>query len=185
MRKVLYILGHFDDHDVEWLARAGVRRRIAAGQRLITEGTPIASLFVVLEGHVAVTVRGVGTVARLSAGEVVGEMSFVDSAPPSASVEALEGCVVLELSRADLSAKLAADPGFTGRFYKAMALFLADRLRNTVRRLGYGEDTSLADEGVLADELDDAILDSLSQAGDRFDRLLRTLATARLVDSHG
>lgn len=181
MRKVLYILGHLDDRDIQWLATAGIKRRVAAGRMLIEEGRPIASLFVVLEGHMAVTVRNVGTVAKLSAGEVVGEMSFVDSSPPSASVEALDGCVVLELARADLNAKLDSDPLFAGRFYKAMALFLADRLRSTVHRLGYGEETGLDDEAVLEDELDDAILDQVSQAGDRFDRLLRTLSAARLV----
>lgn len=185
MRKVLYILGQLDDRDVQWLAQAGIKRRVPAGHRLIEEGQPIASLYVVLEGHVAVTVRNVGAIAKLSAGEVVGEMSFVDSAPPSASVEALDGCVVLELARADLNAKLGADPLFAGRFYKAMALFLADRLRNTVHRLGYGDEARLDGDAVLEDELDDTILDSVSQAGDRFDRLLRTLSAARLMGGDG
>ncbi|WP_142848453.1 cyclic nucleotide-binding domain-containing protein [Telmatospirillum sp. J64-1] len=181
MRKVLYILGQLDDRDVDWFARIGVKRRVPAGQRLITQGQPINSLYIVIEGHLAVTVNGVGRIASIGAGEVVGEMSFVDSAPPSASVDAEEECVVLELSRRDLTAKLASDPGFMGRFYKAMALFLADRLRNSASHRGYGEDSTLATEDVLEDELDDAILDSVSQAGDRFDRLIKTLSSARLA----
>jgi len=179
MRKVLYILGHLDDRDVDWIAHSGIIRRVAAGHRLITEGMPISSLYILVEGRLSVTVASVGQIASLGAGEVVGEMSFVDAAPPSASVEALEDCVVVELARADLTAKLASDAGFSSRFYKAMALFLADRLRSTVRHLGYGKDTSLETSAILEDELDDTILDTVSQAGDRFDRLIRTLSGAR------
>ncbi|MGC2856239.1 cyclic nucleotide-binding domain-containing protein [Novispirillum sp. DQ9] len=178
MRKVLYILGHLDDRDVDWLAHAGIKRRVPAGERLITEGRPVSAVYIVLEGRLAVTVNKVGRVALLGSGEVVGEMSFVDSAPPSASVDALEDCVVLEITKRDLTAKLAGDTGFSARFYKAMALFLADRLRQTVRHLGYGEVASLESEDVLEDEVDDAILDSVSQAGDRFDRLLRAVSAS-------
>lgn len=178
MRKVLYILGHLDDRDVDWLAHSGVKRCVPAGERLITEGRPISAVYIVLEGRLAVMVEKVGRVALLGAGEVVGEMSFVDSAPPSASVDALEDCVVLEIAKRDLTAKLTGDTGFSARFYKAMALFLADRLRQTVRHLGYGDGAVLDTDEVLEDEVDDAILDSVSQAGDRFDRLLRAASSA-------
>lgn len=180
MRKVLYILGHLDDRDVDWLAHSGVKRRVPAGDRLITEGRPINAVYIVLQGRLAVTVSSIGQVALLGSGEVVGEMSFVDSAPPSASVDALEDCVVLEIAKRDLTSKLAGDVAFSARFYKAMALFLADRLRQTVRHLGYGEATGLDTEDVLEDEVDDAILDSVSQAGDRFDRLLRAVSSVSL-----
>jgi len=38
-------------------------------------------------------------VAQLMSGEVIGEMSFVDSYPPSASVQALERSAVLAVPR--------------------------------------------------------------------------------------
>jgi CRP/FNR family transcriptional regulator, cyclic AMP receptor protein len=40
--------------------------------------------------------------------------------------------------------------------------------------MAYGEDQGLADEGVrLKDELDIGVLDQVSMAGDRFERLLK------------
>ena len=67
------------------------------------------------------------------------------------------------------------------RFYRALSFFLADRLRGTVRRLGYGQAGGLDTDDVLEDELDDRLLDSVSLAGDRFDRMLKILAGARSV----
>ncbi len=179
MRKVLYILGQLDDMDVDWLARQGRKREIPAGSVLVREGTPCASVFILLEGGMEVSIQGLGRVAELASGEMIGELSFVDSAPPSATVTAASNCVVLDVDKALLSAQLARDDGFARRFYQAIAMFLADRLRGTVRRMGYGAGASLDSEEVLADELDERLLDSVSLAGDRFDRLIRTLATAR------
>lgn len=179
MRKVLYILGQLDDMDVDWLARNGRRRTVAAGDTLVREGMPCASVFILLDGGMEVSITGLGRVATLGAGEMIGELSFVDSAPPSATVTAQTACVMLDLDKGMLAAQLARDDGFARRFYKAIAMFLADRLRGTVRRMGYGADASMDSDQVLADELDEGLLDTVSLAGDRFDRLIRTLSTAR------
>jgi CRP-like cAMP-binding protein len=176
VRKVLYVLGQLDDLDAEWLARAGIRRRLADQEAVILQGQPSPSLFIVLAGELAVDVAGVGRVARLAAGEVVGEMSFVDSAPPSATVLAAGDAFVLEVAKTALEAKIAADPGFGLRFYRAIALFLADRLRTTQQRKAAGGKVRLDTAEVLEDELDEKVLDALSLGGDRFDRMLRRLA---------
>jgi hypothetical protein len=63
------------------------------------------------------------------------------------------------------------------RIYRALSFFLADRLRGTVRRFGYGDGVGLDEDGVLEDELDERLLDNMSRAGERFDRLLKTLAS--------
>lgn len=179
MRKVLYILGQLDDLDVDWLARAGIRRRLDPGHALVREGQPCHSVFILLDGGMAVTIDGLGVVANLGAGEMIGELSFVDSAPPSATVTARTPCLVLEVGKAALAAKLDQDNGFARRFYQAIAMFLADRLRGTVRRMGYGAAGDLGGDAVLEDELDEKLLDQVSLAGDRFDRLLRTLTGTR------
>ena len=176
MRKVLYILGQLTDQDAEWLARNGRRREVPAGETLIRQGQPVSAMFILLDGHLEVQVNGIGRVARLGSGEIVGEMSFVDKAPPAASVLSLENCVVLELDKTAIERRIAEDMGFGMRFYRAIACFLSDRLRATVTRLGYGtaqeED---ADQGLAADELDESVLDTVSLAGDRFNRMLKML----------
>ena len=175
MRKVLYLFGLVTDADIEWMARAGVQRWIDPGEVLIREGVPVSALILVLEGELSVSVRGAGEVARLEVGDVVGEMSFVDSAPPSATVAALTRTRILSLDKAALTRKLEGDVGFGYRFYRALAIFLADRLRGTNRRMSDGQ-SGLAGDAPLTDELDVNVLDNISHAGEGFHQLLRLLS---------
>jgi CRP/FNR family transcriptional regulator, cyclic AMP receptor protein len=177
MRKVLYVFGLLTDADVEWIARTGTRRRVKDGEVLIQEGKHVDSIILLLRGEFSVNIQGAGEVAKLGVGEIVGEMSYVDSAPPSATVKALGDCLALFLDKRTLTQKLDADAGFGYRFYRALAIFLADRLRGTERRLSYGSSKDLADEVVLKDELDMGILDHVSMAGQRFHRVLKTLTS--------
>ncbi len=181
MRKVLIILGQLRDTDAEWMARAGVKRMIGDGEAVIREAVNGSHLYILLQGSLFVVDSKIGTLATLGSGEIVGEMSFVDNAPPSASVVANGDCIVLVLSHAELEKWMETDPGFGMRLYKALCFFLADRLRGTVGRLGYGDTGSLESDDVLEDELDENLLDVVSVAGDRFDRMLRLLATAKTV----
>jgi CRP/FNR family transcriptional regulator, cyclic AMP receptor protein len=173
MRKVLYLMGIMDDRDVEWLAKTGATKFMPSGTVLIYEGRAIEDIFVVLEGKLSVLVKAMGDreVAALLAGEIVGEMSFVDSRPPSASVIAAQDSYLLVLSRAVLTSKLQTDQAFAARFYRAVATLLADRLRKTTSYLGYGKWT----EGTDPDELDESLMDSVSLGATRFDRLLKQL----------
>ena len=178
MRKALFILGQLNDSDVEWLARRGERRRLADAEVIVKEGEPVDALFITVAGQLRVTLRNGQEVARLNVGEVVGEIAFVDSSPPSATVAAMGESVVLALPKAVLQQRLADDMPFAARFYRALAIFLADRLRTTTRRLGYGAAGGPGSEATAEDELDLGVLDTFAQAGERFTRLLRTLAAA-------
>jgi len=84
-------------------------------------------------------------------------------------------CLILLLDKKILLQKLTTDAPFGCRFYKALAVFLADRLRETEQRLSGNDGRDLAAEAILKDELDGAILDNVSMAGDRFDRMLKVL----------
>jgi len=91
-------------------------------------------------------------------------MSFVEARPPSATVRTVTNATLFEIPRDVLNDKLARDTSFAARFYKALALFLSDRLRAASARNAPGARPD--------DELDPNILDNLSQAGVRFDRLV-------------
>jgi CRP-like cAMP-binding protein len=177
MRKVLYIFGLLTDSDVEWMAQTGVRRCLSDGDVLIKEGESADALIFLLEGELRVTTRRLGQIARLGVGEVVGEISLVDSAPPSATITAGGNGLALFLNKTKLMQKLDNDEGFGSRFYRALAVFLADRLREARGSLP----GNLSDEMVITeDELDVGILDRVSAAGERFSRMLRTLSNNRL-----
>ena len=174
MRKVLFIMGQLHDDDVAWMAAAGRRRALDTGEVLVRQGTDVADLFIVLSGALEVEVADGGVVARRSSGEIIGEMSFVDRTPPSATVRASEPAVVLALDKVRMERRLAANSGFAARFFKALAIYLADRLREeTARR--QGGSGGVSGEGPEADELDEAVLDHVAMAGLRFQDMLKTL----------
>ena len=136
------------------------RQPLASRRRLVVDDIVDASCVAALGGK---------QVARLMTGEVMGEMSFVDSAPPSATVQALETSMVLAIPRRRLNKRLTEDAGFAGRFYRALAMFLAGRLRTTT--IG-GMVTDRQDE--LAVEA----MDNIGMAGARFDWIQKRLQGA-------
>jgi CRP/FNR family transcriptional regulator, cyclic AMP receptor protein len=175
MRKILYIFGLLTDGDVEWMAQTGIRRLLSDGDVVIREGERADSLIFLLEGELLVTTRQLGQIARLGVGEVVGEMSLVDSAPPSATITASGDGLALFLDKTKLMQKLDHDEGFASRFYRALAVFVADRLREA-RGSPVADSTSSDERTIAEDELDVGILDRVSAAGERFNRMLRALA---------
>lgn len=178
MRRVLYVFGLLTDGDIEWLLQAGRKVVLAAGTRLVEQGKPVDSLYVVLSGQLSVHVEGRERreLRRLGCGEMVGELSFLDSRPPTATVEAVEASSVLAVPRAAIDRKLREDDGFGSRFYHALGVTLAVRLRSATE--GYVDGGSLADDANYGDELDPEELDRASLAGVRFDWVLRKLGAA-------
>ncbi len=174
MRKVLHLMGTLTDQDVDWLASQGRTRFVPRDTSIIRQGEPVDALFILLEGRLSVRMAGLEgrEVAALYPGEVLGEISFVDARPPSASVVSAEDSHVFVLSKEVLTKKLDRDDGFAARFYRALAVFLADRLRTTTAHLGYG---TWKEEEADADEIDDSEFDHISLAARRFDDMLRRL----------
>lgn len=177
MRKVLFLLGQLTDEDVEWIGRIGLRIRVPAGEALINEGQHVPHLYILLSGRAEVSVSGVGKVASMEVGDVFGEMSFVDAMPPSATVRVETPSIVLAIDKTELSRHLEEDPSFGYRFYRALAIFLSDRLRAATHHQRDPFTNDRDDQG-LEGELDGNVLDTVSQAGARFDRLMTKLLSA-------
>jgi CRP/FNR family transcriptional regulator, cyclic AMP receptor protein len=173
----IFVFGLLSDADVEWMAQAGVQRPIRDGEVLIEEGQPVNSVIFLLQGECVVTERSAGEIARLGVGEIVGEMSFLDSEPPSATVTASGNGLGLFLDKETLARKLEADVAFGCRFYRALAVFLTNRMRKTTRRMGGALD--LAAKSVAKDDAETRAPDALSKARARFDHLLKSLVGER------
>jgi CRP-like cAMP-binding protein len=177
MKRVVFILGVLEDEDVDWLIAAGQRQELQPGDVLIREGEHCEALFLFLDGGLEVSVAALSSqpIALLATGEVVGEMSFVDGQPPSATVTALEPSIVLSISCQQLHQKLQQDIWFASRFYRALAILLSSRLRSTVKHL-QGEHwrpvASLNELGL------DEMGDMLSMGNIRFDWMLKRLRDA-------
>lgn len=160
MPKGLIILGDLQDQDLIWLARAGEKRQMKAGDILIREGHDIGELFFVTDGKFRVNAGG-SQVAEITTGDVLGEMSFVEKRPPGATVEAMGEARVLAVPREALMAEFRRNEAFAARFYRALAVFLSERLR----AMTPGHEA----------ELDEMLLDTLHVAGDRMLRLIGLL----------
>ncbi len=140
MRGVLLFLGELNNDDLNWLILKGRKETIPQGKALIREGQAIDALYIVVSGTLSVVIEAIENkeLARIGSGELVGEVSFIDTRPPLATVLAVEESTVLSVPRIQLMTKLQQDMGFASRFYHAVSICLSDRLRGTISRLGYG-----------------------------------------------
>ena len=131
MRKVLFIFGQLTDEDVDWLAGVGNLEKLESGATIVQRGKHIENIYIVVEGSFSVfhTSDFSTPAATLHSGEMVGEMSFIDAMPPSATVRSLGNSVVLKIPKARLQSKLDEDTGFAARFYRSTSMLLSDRLR--------------------------------------------------------
>jgi CRP/FNR family cyclic AMP-dependent transcriptional regulator len=175
MKRALFILGVLEDEDVDWLINTGRRQALEPSEILIQEGQLSEEIFLILDGTLEVSVASLDgqPIATLTSGEVVGEMSFVDGQPPSATVVAIERSVVLAISCHKLRRKLMRDNWFAARFYRALAILLSSRLRSTVKHLQgeHWRPVSIIDKTTGLDEMGDM----LSVGGIRFDWMLKRL----------
>src|SRR5204863_7380897 len=120
-----------------WLRTEGEIRPCAQGAVLVQEGSRIETLYVVLSGVLSVTIGGADgrEIARLGPGQIIGEMSFLEDRPASATVRSLESSEVLALDRAIVETKLRQDTAFSAHLYRGLAVVTSRRLRNVVGEL--------------------------------------------------
>jgi small-conductance mechanosensitive channel/CRP-like cAMP-binding protein len=90
------------------------RVRFGPGEAIVREGEAGDSLFLLMEGTVAVIKRGADgadvPVRELEAGEVFGEMTLFLDAPRSTTVRALRECHLLQVGRDCFSRLIASNP---------------------------------------------------------------------------
>ncbi len=133
--------------DVAQLCRSSRRVRAAPGDLVIEEGAPGDSLYVVLSGELEITKRDGDreiVLASRKAGEAVGEMSLLESAPRSASARAVQPSELLEVSPESFRKVLESNPSTAMTVLRTVA----GRLRSTEASLMQRE--KLASLGTLA-----------------------------------
>lgn len=96
-----------------------------AGRMVMKEGEAGLSMYVVIHGQVAVSIKGV-VVERVRAGGVFGEMALVDQSPRAASAAAEEESLLLAIGRNDFMTLVKTRPVFAVSLLKA----IAERLRH-------------------------------------------------------
>jgi bacteriocin-type transport-associated protein len=199
IREILFTFAELNDSDIGWMIVAGNAMRIPAGTVLFQAGRPVDALYILLDGKMVASIaedtsnpltRAFSTLeqtdyierefAKLSRGDIVGETPFVEASPPAMTIRAVEDATVLSIPRWRLSAKLLHDVGFAARFYRVLAILLADKQQGIINSLGYGRITyssgkSLDERLTYEDELSSSFLAQVTLAGTRFDWMLKQI----------
>jgi CRP/FNR family transcriptional regulator, cyclic AMP receptor protein len=108
------IFSLLDDQEREDLIKLLKPRHFSAGQRIFRTGDPAVSLYVIRTGLVRVLIEtdeGEEVhVMDLEPGDVVGEVSFLDGGPRTASAEVAEDAELLEFDRSELLKFITGHP---------------------------------------------------------------------------
>jgi len=102
------------------LLGAQAPQRHGAGKMIMQEGTGGAFMYVVLEGRVAISIKG-GVVGRTGAGGVFGEMALVDQSVRAASAIAETDCTLLAINRAAFLQLVKTSPAFGSSLLAGLA----------------------------------------------------------------
>jgi CRP-like cAMP-binding protein len=106
------------------------KARYEKGKVIMVAGQTGALMYVVLEGRVAISIRG-ALVQYVGPGGVFGEMALVDQSPRSANASAETDCVLLGINRHVFLNLVKSDPTFGASLLGAVA----ERVRNTAAGL--------------------------------------------------
>lgn len=117
-------------------------KHLKKGDALMKEGDMSNSMYWVQSGTLRLfKKKGQGFIELgvVHSGEVVGEMSFLDNQPRSASVEALQPCDIVEIPRGKFDEFINAQP----TWMKSLIQTLVKRLRTTNNRVRELESASM------------------------------------------
>jgi CRP/FNR family transcriptional regulator, cyclic AMP receptor protein len=108
--------------------------KLEPGKILLKEGEHSNSMYWVQSGQLVVSKRR-GTeevvLGHIYSGELVGEMSFLDQEPRSATVKAMTDCELIQIPQETIDGILKTQPKWLGILVKT----LAERLRRANARI--------------------------------------------------
>ena len=137
MRTIIGLKDGLKDEDLAWLFQTGEKRVVGPGTAIVHEGVRPNAIFMVIHGQFSVRVRNVADepLAKLRAGELIGEISFLEGSPASATIVSEEESAVLVIDNERLNERIHEDAAFAARMYRSFALTAERRLRNRVDHL--------------------------------------------------
>ena len=122
------------------------QRRVSAGEHIVREGEKAEAAYVLVSGRALVykTVRGERRVLReVAAGDVFGEMAILTASVRTASVEAIEDCLLTVLSRDLFEREVDAMKPWMSAFARTLAARFRELEETTERSAPAGQDRAL------------------------------------------
>jgi CRP/FNR family cyclic AMP-dependent transcriptional regulator len=113
--------------------KAGKMRELRPGERLISEGAKVTSLFLISEGSLVLRKKTDGhtkTVATREKGALLGELSLLLGQPATVTIEAPQDAEVrvAEMAQEELLDMLYTDPKLAGGFFRLLGATLGERI---------------------------------------------------------
>lgn len=108
------------------------RRSFAQGSQLIQLNKQNPNILFVAKGAASIVSSRGWQIASVRAGEILGEMAFLEGSKPSATVVADEDTEVYSISWAVLHELFNLFPHLGSRFYRSVAVSLSRRLRQQI-----------------------------------------------------
>ncbi|MFQ4138483.1 cyclic nucleotide-binding domain-containing protein [Nodosilinea sp. PGN35] len=185
------VFGELRDSDIDWLTAFGHTATIPADRVLLQAARPVESLYILLAGKMTVAMpqtspnpialcfwsleasaRDQLAFATLAPGSLPGMMAFLNFRPLPVTVRAVSESLVFAVPRQTLATKLLVDDSFASRFYRVVAMQMAEQLQTV--GLGLIEpptvDTATDDRELNIDDLH-----QISEGAKKFDWMLAQL----------
>ena len=147
-------------------------RRLAAGDRLFTEGDPGDEMFVIVEGEIALSIGG-RTLTTAATGDVVGELALLGAETRRVSAHAVSDAVVAPVDRDRF--------GYLVRYAPSFALIVLRALAEILHHMGHALDS--ASESLTSPP--SAVRPSLRLEAFRNDPSLRSLVAGETIFAAG
>jgi len=185
LKEAAVVFAELQDADLDWLIAVGKVQQFAGETVVIDSGKPIDELHILLDGAMSLsltekyneliakvfsdsTAEAEQEFARLSRGELLGELVFIDAHSIAVKVRTLRDSQVFSIPRWRIAAKLLHDGGFAARFYKVLAALLSNKQQAIAQKLGSH-----------TEELGGHFLAQMALAEARFDWMLKRIQTQK------
>jgi CRP-like cAMP-binding protein len=126
---------YLTENDFALLRSISQRRTFKAREILISINSQPSAMFILISGSACVEVMRGEPIAKLKAGDICGEMAFLEGSAASASVVAETETEAYVLDVREVERIFGLYPHLQARFYRSVALLLSQRLRSTSTRL--------------------------------------------------
>ncbi|MFH2219985.1 MAG: cyclic nucleotide-binding domain-containing protein [Pseudomonadota bacterium] len=150
--EMLTILGrsrlfkNLSEVDLSLISAYGKKKTFNKNDMLIREGQSDHSLFIIISGQVEVIlpkrVNGLPVeratrikLGKMVHGDFIGEYSFIDKEPASASVLAIEPCEVFEITKPDFEKIINSSDRLAKTVYKNILQVVIKRIRDINKEL--------------------------------------------------
>jgi len=125
------------DSELEVVSKKVFFKPYKKGSTLFVEGMPGEVLYIVAEGSVDIikkTKDGDKVIANLGKGEIVGEMSLIDSGARTATGKTGEDSKLIVITKNSFMEMLDSDPAITSKILMALLRIINRRLRVTDKK---------------------------------------------------